>query len=105
MTIFAPSNDAFEGVFDDIEKRYLEGGYGSEGVSRVTAGSVVLGVGKKDQVGWSDSWAKNSSKVSSANGEMLEVIADIGSGSLVVNGSEATTVDIFASNGESLEMS
>ena len=55
LTVFAPTNEAFHRVFDDVEKRYLEGGYGAEGVARVFAGSVVLSV-KSDGVGWSDVW-------------------------------------------------
>ena len=57
LTIFAPSNDALSNAFDDIEKRYLEGGYGSEGFARIFAGGVVLGIGK-DEVGWQDTWGK-----------------------------------------------
>jgi len=57
LTIFAPSNDAFKNTLDDIERRYLEGGYGSEGVGRIIAGGVVLSVGE-DGVGWQDAWGK-----------------------------------------------
>ena len=57
LTVFAPSNDAFTNTFDDIERRYLEGGYGSEGAARVIAGSIVLSVGK-GEVGWQDAWGK-----------------------------------------------
>ncbi len=113
MTIFAPSNDAFTDAFDDIERRYLEGGYGSEGVGRIVAGSVVLGVGK-DEVGWQDAWGKEgyqsaiirfssrkcsrSASVESASGEDL-IIEAPSDGNLIVNGTSAEAVDIFASNG------
>ncbi len=53
LTIFAPSNKAFHGVFDDVERGYLEGGYGAEGVGRIFAGSVISSVDKKG-IGWSD---------------------------------------------------
>ena len=53
LTVFAPTNDAFGATFDDVERHYLEGGYGAEGVGRVFGGGVVLGIGK-EQVGWSD---------------------------------------------------
>jgi hypothetical protein len=56
LTIFAPSNEALEKAFDDTEKRYLEGDYGVEAVGRIMAGGVVLGVGKREQVGWRDTW-------------------------------------------------
>ena len=55
LTVFAPSNDAFDGAFDEIETRYLEGGYGAEGVARIVGGGVVLALGK-DEVGWRDHW-------------------------------------------------
>lgn len=57
LTVFAPSNEAFEGVFDEVERRYLEGDFGAEGVARIVSGSVVLGV-QKGGVGWSDHWGK-----------------------------------------------
>lgn len=64
LTVFAPSDEAFHGAFDDVEKRYLEGGYGSEGVGRIVGGGVVLSVGKKG-VGWRDTWGKESTGESS----------------------------------------
>ncbi len=90
----------------------MEGGYGSEGVGRVFAGGVVLGVGK-EEVGWQDSWGKKGYQgmslmpwrnaaedhpVESASGEGLLIDAP-SNGTLVVNGTEAEAVDIFASNG------
>lgn len=56
LTIFAPSNDALKGAFDDVETRYLESDYGVEAIGRIMAGGVVLGVGKKEKVGWRDTW-------------------------------------------------
>lgn len=56
MTIFAPSNEAFQ--FDALEKRYLESEFGSEGVGRIVGGGVVVGVGKNGAVGWSDNWGR-----------------------------------------------
>lgn len=58
ITVFAPSNDAIQSAFDDVEKRYLEGDYGVEAVGRVLAGGVVLGVGKRENVGWRDIWGR-----------------------------------------------
>ena len=117
LTIFAPSNDALSSAFDDIEKRYLEGGYGSEGFARIFAGGVVLGVGK-DEVGWQDAWGKKEYEgdlfwrllvsqlmiclVESASGQDL-IVKAISNGSLLVNDTEAEAVDIFASNGKSPE--
>ena len=110
LTVFAPSNEAFDGAFDDIERVYLEGGYGGEGVGRVVGGSVVLGVAKGN-VGWSDLLKKGGtngelppgsgnqlmSSVTSASGLPLDVEGS--SAALAVNGTNATTIDIFASNG------
>lgn len=95
-----------------MERRYLEGEFGAEGVARIVSGSVVLGV-QKDGVGWSDHWGKKEYQgesdpctktqelifsVESASG--LDLVVEVSDdGSLRVNGTEATTVDIFASNG------
>lgn len=115
LTIFAPSNEALESAFDDVEKRYLEGDYGVEGIARIMAGGVVLGVGKREQVGWRDVWGEQGLEgafapaclkhdkwlmraAGSASGEGLRVEAP-SNGSLLVNGTEAEVVDIFASNG------
>ncbi|ORX38916.1 hypothetical protein BD324DRAFT_617870 [Kockovaella imperatae] len=95
LTIFAPSNEAFKGAFDDIERGYLEGGYGSEGIGRVIGGSVVLAVGR-GQVGWSDAFKANDDSVEAAFGLHLMVEASQG---LAVNGTNASAIDIFASNG------
>lgn len=58
LTVFAPSNEAFHGVFDDVEKGYLEGQFGAEGVARVIGGGIIIG-SDKDGVGWSDHYGKN----------------------------------------------
>ena len=58
LTIFAPSNDALKSAFDDMETRYLESDYGVEAVGRIMAGGVLLGVGKREKVGWRDTWEK-----------------------------------------------
>jgi hypothetical protein len=58
MTFFAPSNEAFDDAFDEVEKRYLEGEFGVEGVARVVSKGVLQGLGK-DGVGWRDAWLKN----------------------------------------------
>ncbi|ORY29154.1 FAS1 domain-containing protein [Naematelia encephala] len=97
LTIFAPSNEAFDSL-DQVEKRYLEGGYGLEGVGRVAGGGVVLGVGKHEAVGWSDHWGKKGNEVEAANGDDLLIEVSSNS-SLMINGTEASTIDIFASNG------
>ena len=57
ITLFAPSNDAIQSAFDDVEKRYLEGDYGVEAVGRILAGGVIVGVGKREKVGWRDTWS------------------------------------------------
>nr|XP_019047790.1 hypothetical protein I302_04407 [Kwoniella bestiolae CBS 10118]OCF26720.1 hypothetical protein I302_04407 [Kwoniella bestiolae CBS 10118] len=95
ITLFAPSNEAFSSAFDDIEKGYLEGPYGEEGTARILAGGVVLGVGK-GHVGWSDTLGNRSLETSSG----LDLLANsTGPGQLSINGTDAQTVDIFASNG------
>lgn len=58
LTLFAPSNAAFDSAFDDVEKRYLEGEFGEEGVARVLGGGVVTGLGKGG-VGWRDYWSRD----------------------------------------------
>jgi hypothetical protein len=58
LTIFAPSNDALKNAFDETEIRYLESDYGVEAIGRILAGGVVPGVGKREQVGWRDTWSK-----------------------------------------------
>ena len=113
LTVFAPSNDAFDGVFDDIERGYLEGAFGGEGVGRIVGGGVVTSLGK-DGVGWRDRWGKKGYEggkplapdlriayiaVESASGLGLLVEAPT-NGSLIINGTEASTIDIFASNGK-----
>lgn len=49
ITLFAPSNEAFD-RFDDLEKRFLEGEFGGESVGRVLGSNLVTG----DIVYWSD---------------------------------------------------
>ncbi|WVF65719.1 hypothetical protein IAT40_000450 [Kwoniella sp. CBS 6097] len=95
LTVFAPTNKAFEDAFDDIEKTYLEGAFGDEGVGRIFGGGVVLGV-SKGQVGWSD--YLNNRIIEAVTGLELE-INSTKPGEIAVNGTEAETVDIFASNG------
>lgn len=41
-----------------METRYLESDYGVEAVGRIMAGGVLLGVGKREKVGWRDTWEK-----------------------------------------------
>ena len=41
LTVFAPSDEAFDGVFEPVEKVYLEGNFGAEGVARILGGSIV----------------------------------------------------------------
>nr|XP_018259015.1 uncharacterized protein I303_08558 [Kwoniella dejecticola CBS 10117]OBR81173.1 hypothetical protein I303_08558 [Kwoniella dejecticola CBS 10117] len=95
LTLFAPSHEAFNAAFDDIEKGYLAGPYGEEGAARVLAGGVVLDVGK-GHVGWSDTL---SNKTIEASSGLILGINSSAPGQLLVNGSTAATVDIFASNG------
>lgn len=47
--------------FNDIEKKYLEGPYGEEGVGRIVSQSVILGKDGKGVV-WSDTLGKNDSQ-------------------------------------------
>ncbi|KAK8843447.1 hypothetical protein IAR55_007104 [Kwoniella newhampshirensis] len=96
LTVFAPSDEAFS-VLDDIEKGYLEGPYGEEGVGRIVAESVTLGVGK-NCVGWSDTLSSKALGFETASGDELEVMVPA-DGRLVVNGTEAEIIDIYASNG------
>ncbi|WWD06482.1 hypothetical protein V865_004572 [Kwoniella europaea PYCC6329] len=95
LTIFAPSDEAFSSAFDDVETGYLEGPYGEEGMARILAGGVVLGVGK-GHVGWSDTLGNKSLEASSG---MDLLVNSSGPGQLAINGTNAQTVDIFASNG------
>lgn len=96
VTLFAASEDAFRKAFDDIERGYLEGGFGAEGLSRVLAPGTLLKIDSKRPVGWSDSWGKKATNVTSASG-VLEVSGK--NGSVSVNGSDADVVDIFTDNG------
>lgn len=57
LTVFAPTEEAFNKVLNAEERRYLESDYGVEGVGRVLGGGVVTGFGKSDRkVGWRDNW-------------------------------------------------
>lgn len=96
VTLFVGSEDAYKKAFDDIERGYLEGGFGAEGLARVLAPGTLLHIDKKSPVGWSDTWGKKPTNVTSASG-VLEISAK--NGSVTVNGTEATTVDIFTDNG------
>ena len=58
LTIFAPANVAFD-RFDAVEKRYLEGDFGAEAITRVLGGGVVNGLAK-NQVGWVDFWGEKA---------------------------------------------
>jgi solute carrier family 25 carnitine/acylcarnitine transporter 20/29 len=60
LTVFAPSNDAIQQAFDDVEKRYLESDYGVEAIGRIMAGGVIVGVGKREKVGWKDTWGERA---------------------------------------------
>ena len=60
LTVFAPSNEAIKNAFDETESRYLESDYGVEAIGRILAGGVVLGVGKREQVGWREAWNKTT---------------------------------------------
>lgn len=60
LTVFAPSNDAIQQAFDDVEKRYLESDYGVEATGRIMAGGVIIGVGKREKVGWRDTWGEEA---------------------------------------------
>jgi hypothetical protein len=112
LTVFAPSNQALQNAFDDMETRYLESDYGVEAIGRIMAGGVILGVGKREKVGWRDTWEKTEFGSRSAgrgvnSADVLVSISGGGvrvdapsNGSLIVNGTEAEVVDIFASNGK-----
>lgn len=96
VTMFAASADGFGKAFDDIERGYLEGMFGVEGLSRVLAPGTILHIDNKHPVGWSDSWDKKATNVTSAS-DVLEISAK--NGSLTVNGTDAEIVDIFTENG------
>ncbi|WVQ75361.1 hypothetical protein IAR50_004980 [Cryptococcus sp. DSM 104548] len=96
LTVFAPSNDAFLSAFDDIERGYLEGPYGDEGVGRIVGQNVVLGQ-KGKGVGWSDLLGKESD-FEAASGLHLNVSSP-SRNNVVVNDTKAEIIDIFASNG------
>ncbi|WWC91370.1 uncharacterized protein L201_006313 [Kwoniella dendrophila CBS 6074] len=95
LTVFAPSDEAFYSAFDDIEKGYLQGPYGEEGVTRILSGGIALAVGK-DHVGWSDFLGNRTLEACSG---LDLVINSTQPGQISVNGTNVQTVDIFASNG------
>ncbi|ODO01697.1 hypothetical protein I350_06523 [Cryptococcus amylolentus CBS 6273] len=96
LTVFAPSNEAFLSAFDDIERGYLEGPYGDEGVGRIVGQNVVLGQDGKG-VGWSDLLGKESD-FEAASGLHLNVSSP-SRNEVLVNDTKAEIIDIFASNG------
>ncbi|KLT41463.1 FAS1 domain-containing protein [Cutaneotrichosporon oleaginosum] len=96
VTLFAASEDAFTAAFDDLERGYLQGMFGVEGLSRVLAPGTILQLDEKHPVGWSDAWGKKGSNVTSAS-DTLEVVGK--HGSLSVNGTQVEVVDIFTANG------
>ncbi|BEI99521.1 hypothetical protein CcaverHIS631_0405640 [Cutaneotrichosporon cavernicola] len=96
VTLFVASEDAFTTAFDDLERGYLRGLFGIEGLSRVLAPGTILVLDDKHPVGWSDMWSKKGTNVSSAS-DILEVTGK--NGSLSVNGTTAEVVDIFTANG------
>jgi uncharacterized surface protein with fasciclin (FAS1) repeats len=61
LTVFAPANEAFDGVFDATERAYLEGQYGSEGVGRILGGGIISGI-DGGRVGWSDNWGRKQTQ-------------------------------------------
>ncbi|OXG33425.1 vacuolar membrane protein [Cryptococcus neoformans Bt120] len=97
LTVFAPSNEAFMEGFDDIEKGYLKGPYGEEGVGRIVSQTVILG---KDGNGvvWSDTLGEKNSEFDAISGEHLE-ISSSSSFIITVNNTSPSTPDILASNG------
>lgn len=112
LTVFAPSNEAFMEGFDDIEKGYLKGPYGEEGVGRIVSQSVILGKDGKGVV-WSDTLGKKNSEcwyslflcyllliftVDAISGERLE-ISSSSPFIITVNNTSPSTPDILASNG------
>ncbi|GMK59312.1 hypothetical protein CspeluHIS016_0703270 [Cutaneotrichosporon spelunceum] len=96
VTLFVPSEAAFTKAFDDLERGYLRGMFGVEGLSRVLAPGAILVLDDKHPVGWSDIWSKKGTNVTSAS-NILEVAGK--NGSLSVNGTAAEVVDIFTANG------
>jgi hypothetical protein len=108
MSSKTPSNASLDGaktVKCSEVSRSLGGG---EGVGRIVGGGVVTSLGK-DGVGWRDRWGKKGYEggnplapdlriayiaVESASGLGLLVEAPT-NGSLIINGTEASTIDIF----------
>lgn len=78
ITLFAPSNQAIEAAFDDVEKWYLEGEFGLEGVARVVGSGVVVALGKEG-VGWRDHWSKGSENGKAYWAHSAHIMADISS--------------------------
>lgn len=72
VTIFAASDKAFAKRFDSIDRGYLEGGFGVEGLGRVLSPSFVVGNGKPNDVGWRDTFGKKPQ-----NGEGALSTADV----------------------------
>lgn len=54
VTLFLGSDAAFDAKFDSIERGYLEGAFGAEGLARVLAPGVVIKL--DNQVGWRDTF-------------------------------------------------
>jgi len=110
LTIFAPSNQAFDGVFDATERAYLEGAFGAEGVARILGGSVIRGI-DDGRVGWTDNWGSKIAQgmcrpyfppddaAQAVTGLHLTVDTSR-DGSIRVNGTQASAAVIFASNGQ-----
>lgn len=70
LSLFAPSDDAFRNKFDDLELKYLESGWGFEGIRRVLAHHMVTTAeqgkrrdveGVKGIVCWRSSFEENRS--------------------------------------------
>ncbi|KAL7421472.1 hypothetical protein Q5752_004359 [Cryptotrichosporon argae] len=92
LTVFAPADAAWDSL-DDIEKHYLEGGYGAEGVARIVGPGIIE---DKRRVWWSDELGDGANLSTVVSGNLSITAAD---GGLVVNGTPAEVIDIFASNG------
>lgn len=94
VTLFAASDDAFEDAFDELERKYLEGPFGTEGVTRAIGPTLMM----TREVGWSTMFKSKPTNVTTAT-NTLEVVKDKEKGHLIVNGTTAEIVDIYTANG------
>lgn len=94
VTLFAASDEAFKSAFDEPERTYLEGPFGAEGVTRAIGPTIMM----TKEIGWSTMFGGKPKNVTTITNS-LEITKDKKEGHLIVNGTTAEVVDIYAANG------